>query len=147
MKKIIALLMATLLMFTVIGCGDSEDSATSSKSTVIEPAINIKGVWTVVSTPDPIQLNNPADYNDTAKIYDMTMRGSINAVFPKDGTIEVFENGVVGCNGLSMNYRYVASDAVEFAAKDSGLIFKLKKDGKTLKLTLNDKYEVVLTEK
>lgn len=160
MKKITALLIVALLMFSLAGCagtaetsktedGKIEDTKSNEEDGKVKivPDINIKGAWIVTSTPEPITMDNPSDYRDSAKLYDMTIRANINAIFPEDGIIEVFENGICSCNGLSMEYQFVAGKAVEFSAKGTGLIFKLKKDDNTLKLTLNEDYEVVLTRK
>lgn len=156
MKKILVLLLTLVLVFAFVGCStqtnntkseDDEKETSSANEVYINPSINIKGSWIVTSTPEPLQLNSYTDYQDSAKLTDSTIRASINSIFPVDGIIDIYENGIASCNGISMEYKFVAGDAVEFKTQGSGLIFKVSENGDGISLKMNDKYEVTLAKK
>ena len=157
MKKHLALIMAIITLFVFSGCASDQQTdmkvedeekeneivKTENGMVVIEPGVNIKGSWVVLSTPETIQFPN-YDMHDSQAMTDVTIRASINAIFPLGGIIDIYENGVASCNGLSMDYKFVSEDAVEFRAQGTGLIFKVSKEDDVLTLKLNEKYDVKL---
>ena len=107
MKKVLALILVLTLVLAFAGCSkevtntkdDEEEKETiTSNEVYIKPDVNIKGAWIVTATPDPLQINSYADYQDSAKLTDSTIRASINSIFPVGGIIDVYENGVASCN-------------------------------------------------
>ncbi len=150
-NKIISVLLIAGMAASLASCsGDSTSSnapaASQEEKVTITPKYDLKGAWTVVSTPEAQSISN-TDWSDMTTMYDSTLRGSISAIFMQDSTFEVFDNGICSVNGGALEYEFVAPDTVMFTSKGSGLIFKVSQDGDKCTLKLNEKYEVVLQKK
>ena len=152
MKKIVLVLLATAMLVSMVGCSFLEQGMDAAQNGESQPAFvsfenEIKGKWVVIATPDPMEIRY-FDNNDTAKLLDSTLRANVNGVFPKDGIIEFFDKGICSCNGVGMEYEFVADDAIMMSVKNSGLIFKLSKDDNgNMVFRLNDSYDAVLAKK
>ncbi len=111
-RKLMALMLSSILAFSLVGCGDKEKKEETSKDTPKTEETEKKIGGTLVAGADEMSGNfNPAYYSSVQDAY------VINTVFDK--LIEMDVNG---------EYQPSAAESWEFSEDAKEITFKLKKD-------------------
>ncbi len=102
MKKILALLLVVIMVFSITACGNTTKTEVKKNEYVMsqDPADGsvIEGVMTDIQISDPILQKTPASWLDTCVLYEVNVRQ-----FTEEGTFKAFEKHLERLKDMGIN--------------------------------------------
>lgn len=102
MKRVLALLLAVLMIVSLAACGSTEQKETAKTeyklSGEVDEASVVDGVMTLISGDDPILEKSTASWLDTCVLYEVNIRQ-----YTEEGTFAAFENHLDRLKEMGIN--------------------------------------------